>query len=190
MTLAIQDPITRDPGPMTLAIRWPHDPGENADPWPHGPGDRHFRVDSNPRAGGGSRGFRVDSNPRGRFQRFQRGVQSEKHEPESSSSTTRPGRTVEDQQRWRLPARRWQRNVPLVGLGGRVTSLLIVSCDGQGAPRARRPTCLLLADRAGQAAAAKGKCGGKAPSGNICLISRARSRSRITPARKASTKAR
>ena len=41
MTLAIQSPITRDPGPMTLAIGWPHDPGENAVPWPHGPGDRH-----------------------------------------------------------------------------------------------------------------------------------------------------
>ena len=49
MTLAIgwpHDPgengqVTRDPGPMTLAIGWPHDPGENVDPWPHVPGDRH-----------------------------------------------------------------------------------------------------------------------------------------------------
>jgi hypothetical protein len=49
---------------------------------------------------GGSRGFRVDSNPSGSplrgFQRFQSGLQSEKHEPESSSPTTRQGRTVED----------------------------------------------------------------------------------------------
>jgi len=44
MTLAIQGQITRDPGPMTLAIRWPHDPGENVDPWPHEPGDRHQRT--------------------------------------------------------------------------------------------------------------------------------------------------
>jgi len=43
MTLAIQDPITRDPGPMTLAIGWPHDPGENCRRWPHDPGDRHGR---------------------------------------------------------------------------------------------------------------------------------------------------
>ena len=41
MTLAIQGPITRDPGPMTLAIQWPHPPGENAGRWPHVPGDRH-----------------------------------------------------------------------------------------------------------------------------------------------------
>ena len=41
MTLAIQGPITRDPGPMTLAIGWPHDPGENVGRWPHVPGDRH-----------------------------------------------------------------------------------------------------------------------------------------------------
>jgi hypothetical protein len=40
MTLAIQGPITRDPGPMTLAIRWPHVPGENVGSWPHVPGDR------------------------------------------------------------------------------------------------------------------------------------------------------
>ena len=44
MTLAIQGPITRDPGPMTLAIHWPHDPGENVDPWPHVPGDRHAFI--------------------------------------------------------------------------------------------------------------------------------------------------
>lgn len=28
------------PGPMTLAIPWPHPPGENAAAWPHEPGDR------------------------------------------------------------------------------------------------------------------------------------------------------
>ena len=44
MTLAIQGPITRDPGPITLAKRWPHDPGENVGRWPHVPGDRHVRV--------------------------------------------------------------------------------------------------------------------------------------------------
>src|SRR6185295_12854391 len=44
MTLAIQGPITRDPGPMTLAIGWPHDPGENVGRWPHVPGDRQPRT--------------------------------------------------------------------------------------------------------------------------------------------------
>jgi hypothetical protein len=49
MTLAIRWP--HDPGenqdrspatgPMTLAISWPHHPGENAAAWPHDPGDRH-----------------------------------------------------------------------------------------------------------------------------------------------------
>jgi len=29
------------PGPMTLAIGWPHDLGENCRDWPHDPGDRH-----------------------------------------------------------------------------------------------------------------------------------------------------
>jgi hypothetical protein len=43
--------------------------------------------------------------------------------------------------------------------------------------------CLFRVHRAGQAAASKGSCGGKAPNGNISLISRARSRSRRTPAR-------
>jgi hypothetical protein len=28
------------PGPITLAIPWPHHPGENAAAWPHEPGDR------------------------------------------------------------------------------------------------------------------------------------------------------
>lgn len=48
MTLAIDWPHdpgenqNRSPasGPMTLAIPWPHDPGENAAAWPHEPGDR------------------------------------------------------------------------------------------------------------------------------------------------------
>ena len=40
MTLAIQGPITRDPGPMTLAIQWPHDPDENVSRWPHVPSMR------------------------------------------------------------------------------------------------------------------------------------------------------
>ena len=44
MTLAIQGPITRDPGPMTLAKRWPHDPGENVGRWPHVPGDRQTTL--------------------------------------------------------------------------------------------------------------------------------------------------
>jgi len=44
MTLAKQGPITRDPGPMTLAIGWPHDPGENVGRWPHVPGDRHAET--------------------------------------------------------------------------------------------------------------------------------------------------
>jgi hypothetical protein len=35
-----QSPAT---GPMTLANSWPHHPGENAADWPHDPGDRHFR---------------------------------------------------------------------------------------------------------------------------------------------------
>ena len=51
MTLAIDWPhdpgengqVTRDPGPMILAIRWPHDPGENVGPWPHVPGDRQVQ---------------------------------------------------------------------------------------------------------------------------------------------------
>src|SRR3954462_677969 len=51
MTLAIQGPITRDPGPMTLAIRWPHDPGENVGRWPHVPGDRHLLRAAPRRAG-------------------------------------------------------------------------------------------------------------------------------------------
>ena len=42
----------------------------------------------------------------------------------------------------------------------------------------------------GQAGAVKGKGGGKAQRGNISLNSRARSRKRRAPARKASTKAR
>src|SRR4051812_37324685 len=45
--LAIQGPITRDPGPMILAIGWPHPPGEIAGRWPHGPGDRHAGPPSN-----------------------------------------------------------------------------------------------------------------------------------------------
>jgi hypothetical protein len=44
MTLAIQGPITRDPGPKTLAKRWPHDPGENVRRWPHVPGDRQRQL--------------------------------------------------------------------------------------------------------------------------------------------------
>jgi hypothetical protein len=44
MTLAIQGPITRDPGPMAMAIHWPHPSDENVDPWPHVPGDRHTHV--------------------------------------------------------------------------------------------------------------------------------------------------
>jgi hypothetical protein len=54
MTLAIgwpHDPgenQRRSPatGPMTLAKTWPHDPGENAGRWPHEPGDRHFSDES------------------------------------------------------------------------------------------------------------------------------------------------
>jgi hypothetical protein len=40
MTLAIQGPVTRETGPMTLAIGWPYDPGEKAYRWPHVPGGR------------------------------------------------------------------------------------------------------------------------------------------------------
>jgi hypothetical protein len=47
MTLAIDWPhdpgengsITLRVGPMTLAIDWPHEAGENARRWPHEPGD-------------------------------------------------------------------------------------------------------------------------------------------------------
>lgn len=34
---------TRAGGPMTLAIRWSHEAGENARLWPHEPGDWHAR---------------------------------------------------------------------------------------------------------------------------------------------------
>jgi hypothetical protein len=44
MTLAIQAPITRDPGAMTLPIGRPHDASENFGRWPHVPGD-HNRTD-------------------------------------------------------------------------------------------------------------------------------------------------
>jgi hypothetical protein len=50
MTLAIDWPhdpgengsATLRGGPMTLAIGWPHEGGENASRWPHQPGDWHF----------------------------------------------------------------------------------------------------------------------------------------------------
>jgi hypothetical protein len=51
MTLAIDWPhdpgengsATRAGGPMTLTISWPHEGGENASRWPHQPGDWHRR---------------------------------------------------------------------------------------------------------------------------------------------------
>jgi hypothetical protein len=56
--------------------------------------------------------------------------------------------------------------------------------------RSARGAVVLVVTGPSQAWAAKGSCGGKAPRGNMSLISRARWRRRRTPARKASTNAR